>query len=42
VPEPPRPPLEDEPRAQAPAASGDDGAAIPGPLGWQFSRGISA
>lgn len=34
--------MEDERDAQAAAASGEAGAAIPGLFGWQFSRGISA
>ena len=32
----------DERDAQAAAASGDAGAAMPGLFGWQFPRGISA
>src|ERR1700690_2167107 len=42
-PEPPWPPLEEDPRGghSAPGC-GNDGAAIPAPFGSQFSRGISA
>lgn len=42
-PEPPWPPLEEDPRGGQPApVCGNDGAAIPAPFGSQFSPGISA
>jgi len=38
----PWPPIQEELRDVQATVPGDDGPAIPGPFGWQFSRGISA